>query len=56
MPECTSALYVPTVHQETASASLFKMQAGRKLYVQNAEVATLYFCLKNTQRLNGNIG
>ena len=31
---CTSALYVPNVNQETASASLSELQSGRKLYVQ----------------------
>lgn len=31
---CSSALYVPAANQETASASLSELQAGRKLYVQ----------------------
>jgi len=31
---CTSALYVPTESQQTESASLTQLQAGRKLYVQ----------------------
>ncbi len=31
---CTSALYVPTVKQETETTSLSELQAGRKLYVQ----------------------
>jgi mono/diheme cytochrome c family protein len=31
---CSTALYVPTAGDETVSASLVEMQAGRKLYVQ----------------------
>lgn len=31
---CTSALYVPTASQQTESASLTQLQAGRKLYIQ----------------------
>jgi hypothetical protein len=31
---CTSALYIPAAGQETATASLAELQAGRKLYVQ----------------------
>ncbi len=31
---CTSALYVPTANQETASVSITDLQAGRKLYIQ----------------------
>lgn len=30
---CTSALYIPVSDQETTTASLTELQAGRKLYV-----------------------
>ena len=31
---CSPALYVPTLSQQTASASLTQLQAGRALYVE----------------------
>jgi cytochrome c5 len=34
MLSCTSALYIPTASQQTASANLSQLQAGRKLYVR----------------------
>lgn len=31
---CSSVLYIPTESQQTATATLSEMQAGRKLYIQ----------------------
>jgi len=47
---CSSALYVPTVNQETETTSLSELQAGRKLYVQKCGGChTLYLPEKYTK-------
>jgi hypothetical protein len=47
---CKSALYIPTVNEETGSTSLLELQDGRRLYVEKCGGChTLYLPEKYTK-------